>query len=187
MKLHLGCGKRYIPGWVHIDIIPFDHIDFITQVHKLGMIADGSCDIVYASHVLEYYDVEEAETLVLPEWHRVLKLDGILRVAVPDFEIMAKMYVGGMKLNWLLGPLYGKMEDSHPNSKLPKIYIYHKTVYDEERLAEVLLKAGFRNPKRYNWRDTEHSHIDDFSQAYIPHLEKERGTLISLNMEARKT
>jgi hypothetical protein len=83
--------------------------------------------------------------------------------------------------------LYGKIKDSHPDSKLPESYIYHKTVYDEEMLAEVLLKAGFHNPKRYNWRDTDHWHVDDFSQAYIPHMEKEKGTLISLNMEAVKT
>ena len=26
-KLHLGCGKVYIPGFIHVDLMDFDHID----------------------------------------------------------------------------------------------------------------------------------------------------------------
>ena len=188
MKLHLGCGERYIPDWIHIDVCGGEHIDHNTFVHDLHMIEDESCEEIYASHVLEYYDWDAAQETVLPEWYRVLTTDGILRVAVPDFEIMSKLYVGGLRLDMFVGPLYGKIhfENGIPGLPLPQT-IYHKTVYDEEKLAEVLLKVGFRNPKRYDWHDTEHSNIDDFSQAYIPHMDKERGTLISLNMEARKT
>jgi hypothetical protein len=36
------------------------------------------------------------------------------------------------------------------------------------------------------WRETEHAHVDDFSQAYIPHMDKENGILISLNIECDK-
>jgi len=43
-----------------------------------------------------------------------------------------------------------------------------------------------RNIKRYNWKDTEHSKIDDHSQAYLPHMDKDNGTLISLNVECIK-
>ena len=40
--------------------------------------------------------------------------------------------------------------------------------------------------ERYEWRDVSHSNIDDFSQAYLPHMEKESGMLMSLDMEAIK-
>lgn len=46
--------------------------------------------------------------------------------------------------------------------------------------------AGFKDVRRYDWRQTEHKDYDDFSQAYIPHMDKENGLLISLNIEATK-
>ena len=64
--------------------------------------------------------------------------------------------------------------------------IYHKTVYDFKSLEGVLLKAGFKAIKKYDWRNTDHSNFDDHSQAYIPHMDKENGTLISLNVECIK-
>ena len=46
--------------------------------------------------------------------------------------------------------------------------------------------SGFEDTKKYDWRETEHSMFDDHSQAYIPHMDKENGTLISLNLESTK-
>jgi hypothetical protein len=39
---------------------------------------------------------------------------------------------------------------------------------------------------KYDWRDTEHSELDDFSQSYLPHMDKDNGKLMSLNIEAVK-
>jgi hypothetical protein len=95
---------------------------------------------------------------------------------------MTSLYVKGyndIELDSFLGPLYGKMP-------MDTNTIYHKTTYDFNELKKVLTKAGFKNIKIYNWRDTEHSEIDDHSQAYIPHMDKKNGTLISLNVECEK-
>jgi hypothetical protein len=59
-------------------------------------------------------------------------------------------------------------------------------VYDYESLESILKESNFVNVSRYDWRETEHAHHDDHSQAYIPHMDKENGTLISLNVEAFK-
>ena len=64
--------------------------------------------------------------------------------------------------------------------------IYHKTVYDFSSLNSILKKCGFIKVDYYNWKETDHSNFDDHSQAYIPHMDKENGTLISLNVEAVK-
>ena len=72
MMLHLGCGKRFIPRFVHIDLLDLPHIDYQHRVDDLPMFAKGSVKLIYASHVFEYFDRVEAIT-VLREWHRVLK------------------------------------------------------------------------------------------------------------------
>lgn len=178
IKLHLGCGKRnFGSDWIHIDGSSYDHIKY-HNILKLPF-DDNSVDLIYASHVLEYFDREEVIN-VLNEWKRVLKPKGILRLAVPNFEAMVNLYSAGHKLEKFLGPIFGKWKMTESET------IYHKTVYDPENLEKVLQNVGFNNIKLWDWKNTEHSQIDDYSQAYIPHMDKKHGTLISLNMEATK-
>lgn len=181
MKLHLGCGKRdFGSDWIHIDGGHFPHV----TSHNIQQLPfdTNSCDIVYASHVIEYFDSEEV-VAILNEWRRVLKPrpHGIIRLAVPDFEAIAKLYVNKLwKLPSFLGPLYGKV--SPPRCET----FYHKTVYDFESLKTLLQNNGFCRIQRYDWRQTEHADIDDHSQAYLPHMDKTCGKLISLNVEGVK-
>ena len=178
MKLHLGCGKRnFGPDWVHIDGANFPHI-VSYDITKLSY-EDNSADLIYSSHTLEYFDRFEVMD-VLKEWNRVLKPGGILRIAVPDFQAMIKLYNEGYVLENFLGPLYGKMD-------MGDIKIYHKTCYDFNSLKIILENSGFNEIKLFDWRNTEHAHIDDHSQAYIPKMDKENGTLISLNVESIKS
>ena len=53
-------------------------------------------------------------------------------------------------------------------------------------LSGLLLKAGFASVRRWDWRETEHAEIDDYSQAHLPHMDKENGRPMSLNLEAVK-
>ncbi len=179
MKLHLGCGKRYIPGFAHVDFSDYAHIDYKRDIGDLSMFEDGMASLIYASHALEYFDREEVKG-VLSEWRRVLKEKGILRLAVPDFEALIKIYKDQEDLNRILGPLYGRWE------AIPGKWIYHKTAYDFTSLKDLLESNGFRDVRRYDWRETVHKDRDDYSQAYIPHMDKENGLLISLNVEAAK-
>ena len=123
------------------------------------------------------FDRDELPT-VLAEWRRVLAPGGILRLSVPDFEVMSRLYRAGLKLEWFLGTLYGKIPDGKGG------YVYHRTTFDELSLSDVLTTAGFVRPERWDWRETEHAEIDDFSQAYFPHMEKSRGIQFNLNMQA---
>jgi len=178
IKLHLGCGSKYIPGFIHIDVIEGDHIHHQCSVCKLPY-SDGSVDLIYACHILEHFGRWEIHD-VLHEWYRVLKTGGVLRLAVPDFSACAEIYYkDGLKngLTGLIGLICGGQRNE---------YDFHKMIFDEPFLTKELLDLGFRDVRRWDWRQTEHSNIDDFSQAYIPHLDKEKGALMSLNLEAVK-
>jgi predicted SAM-dependent methyltransferase len=178
MKLSIGCGPvDFGKDWIHVDGGDYPHLDS-KNIVNLDKYSDNTFEVIYASHVLEYFDRTEVLT-VLHEWSRVLKPGGKLRIAVPDFEAMVKLYLEeGFFLKSFLGPLYGKMPMGDET-------IYHKTTYDFHSLNEVLLGVGFSSVDRYNWRDYDvHLENDDCSQAYLPKMEKENGTLISLNIEA---
>jgi predicted SAM-dependent methyltransferase len=182
LKLHLGCWHRDIPGFTNVDLCDMPHIHHKTSIDRLPMIDDGSCELVYASHSLEYFDRQEADG-VLSEWKRVLQPGGILRLAVPDFDALLEVYRRSGELRFLLGPLYGRMEIDAPSGKQ---MLYHKTVYNFAHLKALLEQHGFVNIRRYDWRETVHKDYDDHSQAYWPHMDKENGLLVSLNVEADK-
>ena len=180
MKFNVGCGWRdFGDDWVHVDGGDYKHLD--SDDIYLDKYEVESADLIYASHVIEYFDREEVINL-LNCWKKILKPGGILRVAVPDFSQIVSLYIKGYneyKLEDFLGPLYGKME-------MGKETIYHRTAYDFNSLKTLLESVGMKEVKKYNWEETEHSEFDDHSQAYLPHLDKENGTLISLNMECVK-
>jgi len=195
IKLNLGCGWRnFGEDWVHIDGGNYPHVSS-RDIKKLPF-EDNSVDLIYASHVFEYFDREEGLN-VLEEWYRVLKPNGTLRISVPDFEAMAKLYSQGkFPLEKFLGPLYGKMEMGMKGGETGNT-IYHKTAYDFNELREALENVGFKNVGKYDWKITPpHNKIDDHSQSYLPSenfvptkekpFDKDNGYLISLNLEAKK-
>lgn len=175
-KLHLGCGKVYIPGFTHIDLMDFDHVDYKIPADNLSVFENGSADLVYACHILEHFKRTEVKK-VLQEWFRVLKPGGILRLSVPGFEEIIAIYQKYGDLKLVLGPLVGGQT---------YLYNFHYMAFDFKFLSELLREAGFKEVRRYDWRKTEHAGIDDYSQAYIPHMDKEHGLPVSLNVEAVK-
>ena len=176
IKLHLGCGEKFIPGFLHLDTRKFSHVDYVTSVDKLDMFRNDSVDLIYACHLLEHFKRNDTEK-VLKEWYRVLKPGGILRIAVPDFEKLVEVYLKYKDLKLILGPLIGRQD--YPEN-------IHYRIFDFATLSEILKNVGFKEVYRYDWRKTIHKDYDDYSQAYIPHMDKEHGILISLNIEAKK-
>jgi len=176
VKLHLGCGKRYIPGFVHVDVVNYDHIDYLMNIDDLNVFQNNSVDLIYNCHVLEHFHRRKV-LKVLKEWYRVLKPGGILRTSVPDFEALCELYLQTHDLSLVIGPITGRQD---------YLYNIHYNIFDFETLKKLLKEVGFKKIYRYDWKNTEHAHIDDYSQAYYPHMDKENGKLLSLNVEAVK-
>lgn len=176
MRLHLGCGPRFIKGFTHIDAVEYPHVDLVHAVDYLPMVQDNSAEVIYACHILEHFHKREAQR-VLAEWRRILMPGGTLRLAVPDFAALVELYNKTKKLEHVIGSLFG-------NGNI--LYNVHHTTYDFSTLETVLLTAGFSNIHRYDYRTTDHADTDDYSQAFFPHLDKQNGMLLSLNVEATK-
>jgi len=184
IKLHLGCGKRNLPGYIHIDIDNLPHIDYCSEIHSLPMFEDNSVDEIYNCGVLGYYDVQETSD-VLKEWHRVLKPNGILRISVVDFEKQVELYLKNKIINsvGVLGPIFGKWEFT--DTKGIRGVVYKKNAYDYNYLSKTLANSGFRECKRYDWQTFLPNDYDDYSAAYVPHKD-ENGVHIMLNVECKK-
>ncbi|WP_243544285.1 class I SAM-dependent methyltransferase [Pseudodesulfovibrio tunisiensis] len=90
--LNIGCGSRHHPDWINMDVKPRSP-DVLEGDPVRGLaLDDRSMDAVYASHVVEHFTRHDSLTAVR-EFLRVLRPGGVLRVAVPDFEIMARLYL----------------------------------------------------------------------------------------------
>jgi predicted SAM-dependent methyltransferase len=176
MKLHLGCGKRFIPGFVHIDRDKYAHTDYERDIKDLSIFKDNSAELIYLCHCFNAFDDDDAK-IALAEYRRVLKAGGVLRIATPDFASIVQHYVTHKDIDPLrrLVTGYYKGKDE---------VMYHRAVHDEASLSRLLLSSGFDHVRRYDWRETSYADVDDYAQAYLPHMDKENGMLMSLNIEA---
>ena len=89
MKLHVGCGNVILPGWTNLDIEKLPGVDIIDDITTLTKIPDNSCEVIYASHVLEHiYDLYD----VMEEFTNKITEDGVLIVDVPDSTGLLKRW-----------------------------------------------------------------------------------------------
>ena len=142
------------------------------------MFEDNSIDEVYACHILEHFTREDMQNKnILKEWYRIIKKGGILRIAVPNFEAIVEEYLFSKNLENIMGLLYGGQDYE---------YNFHYQTYDFKRLSKLLKSVGFSDVKTYDWKEFLPKGYDDFSRAYIPHMDFENGRLMSLNVIAIK-
>ena len=174
-KLHLGCGKIRLPGYINVDILQSPAVDQIADLAKLPW-PDASVDMVYSCAAIEHFGRREWVG-ILTEWARVLKPGGLLRLSTADFDACVERYREEHNLPELLGLLIGGQKDD---------YDWHGMIFNFETLSAGLIEAGYTNVRRYDWRETDigRAGIDDFSQAYLPHMDKANGRLMMLNVEA---
>src|SRR5262245_20546884 len=82
-RLHVGCGRSPLPGWVNLDLQPLPGVDVVADVTKGLDFRD--CRAVFAEHFLEHLPVEGALDFLV-EVHRALGPDGWLRLSTPNLE-----------------------------------------------------------------------------------------------------
>jgi SAM-dependent methyltransferase len=97
--LNIGCGRRFHPAWTNIDL---ESVAPEVMEHDItaGLpFENEQYDGVYHSHVLEHLEPTAGERL-LDECYRVLRPGGVLRIAVPNLEQIAKLYLEQHSRAW---------------------------------------------------------------------------------------
>jgi predicted SAM-dependent methyltransferase len=150
-------------------------VHYVRDISNLSIFEDNSVDLIYASHCLEHFHYNEIQN-ILQEWHRVLKKGGILRLSVPDFDLLLNIF---------------HASDRDPDSILPQLlggqnnrYNFHYTVFNKQNLTKKLLTTGFENIREWMPGTNSLTTFNDFS-VYFKEINGIKYP-VSLNLEACK-
>jgi predicted SAM-dependent methyltransferase len=155
LNVNLGCGPHYVEGMINCDGNLFNRIDLWLDLRRALPFPDASVAVAYTSHTLEHLFPDDALKL-LREIRRVLRPDGIARIAVPDVGHFFRIAEGKAHSGWPRN-----FED--PVGQAVN-YLFcdgqHKYAYNYAILADFANQAGFSEvthvsgehglePKRY--------------------------------------
>lgn len=140
--LHLGCGTKYLPGFLNIDGNLFNKIDVWLDVRNGLPFCSNSVDSIYSTHMVEHFYPDELKKLLL-ECARVLKNGGGIRLVVPSLGNAIAAYTEA-RTEWFYDSFprhYASLGGRFSN------FIFcdgqHRTAFDFSYLSEELLAAGF--------------------------------------------
>ncbi len=175
MRLHLGCGDIDQPGFINIDVRPRKHVHRVQGIDDLRAFANGSVAMIYSSHCLEHVPRRQVPQ-VLKEWHRVLRPGGLLRVSVPDFELLVQTYLdSGHDMQSVQQPLMGDQDYA---------FNFHFCAFNAAELGRLMREAGFRSPRPWQHGCDAYGSLPDWSGRSMTY--KGKAYPVSLNLEAHK-
>ncbi len=133
IKLHLGCGDEYRPGYLNIDRYDRSVADIVSDVIQLPF-ESSTVDEIEADQLIEHLDYVHGR-YALNEWFRILKPGGRLVLETPDLKASMKEFVSAsldskrIKLQWIYG--------------LDSPGLTHKSGYPFDLLKDDLRSIGF--------------------------------------------
>lgn len=150
-KLHLGCGEKYLEGYVNIDFPNSEHSVMTPRVDQYADIRtlsypENSIDEVRSHHLFEHFSRAEALKLLV-RWRSWLKPGGRLVIETPDFATSAAFFLRSRSTQrkfQLSRHIYGSQEAG---------WATHKDNWDKRKFLFVLKKMGFKNIKIRNYNN----------------------------------
>ena len=147
LRLHIG-GVVPQQGWKILNIQPGPHVDFVGSCTDLSQFSDGTVAEAYASHVFEHLGYQTELKTVLRGLKRVLRPGGLLRISVPDLDLLCRMFIHPdltpQARFHLMRVIYGGQMDA---------YDFHKVGFTLEFLAHFLNESGFEDVRRVQSHD----------------------------------
>ena len=157
--LHVGCGPQYkseIKGFdnenwkeIRFDIDEKVNPDIVGTLLDMSAVETGSVDAIYSSHNIEHVFPHEVP-IVLREFHRVLKDDGMVVLVCPDLQSVCEAVVDDK----LLQPLYESpagpispidiLYGHRPAIARGNEYMAHKGGFTYSVLNDAFIEAGFK-------------------------------------------
>ncbi len=151
LMLHIGCGDIYFDNWVNIDINT-DKADLNHDLRQPLPYEDNSVDYIYHEHFIEHLTTDECE-IFLKEMRRLLKRNGVMRIATPDLDYIVFRYI----YRWRKQVWIKKYSCTFIQTKAEMMNVLfhrwgHKWLYNYEELKRRLNLAGFDKVHRVKFR-----------------------------------
>ncbi|HTY61239.1 MAG TPA: methyltransferase domain-containing protein [Acidobacteriota bacterium] len=155
-KLHLGCGKNLLQGWLNTDLkYRKNRISFL-DASKTFPFQNETIDFIFCEHLIEHLSFVQAKNL-LGECRRILKANGTIRISMPSIYFLFDLLKNGTHpLNieytrWAAQRFLTKAGMGYDEDQAA-VYVIsnffrdfgHKVIHSFESIQSLLLKAGFR-------------------------------------------
>lgn len=157
-KLHIGCGEKRLSGWLNIDI-EGNAADLHHDMMNPLPFPTGSVELVYNEHFLEHLTAEQG-VAALREFHRVLRVGGVLRVAMPDLRYILFRYFWRWRAQeWIKRYDYDHLQTPAEMVNLCFHEWGHRHLYDHPELIRRLREAGFHRWRRASFGRSVHAEL----------------------------
>jgi predicted SAM-dependent methyltransferase len=166
-SLHIGANRNHISGWLETDIEPMDSETVYLDATKTFPLASGTIAYIYSEHMIEHVPFA-AGLNMLKECRRVLRPEGVLRVATPDLAFILNLYSnpgndGRSYMRWMAQTFMAGVAraDVKAVSIINNAFRSwgHKFLYDADTLESSLREAGFSKIVRVKYNDSVHEKL----------------------------
>jgi len=141
LRLHLGCGEQYFPGYVNIDYPQPEHnvmrvrADAFADIARLNF-PPGTVDEIRLHHVFEHFSRVTALALLI-RWSSFLRVGGVLRIETPDIMGSARTLLSDAPDKVKMGVV------RHLAGDQAAPWAYHVDHWYPERFRRTLTAFGF--------------------------------------------
>ena len=165
-KFHIGCGRNTIEGWLNADYNPYTTNILCFNACERFPFPDNSFDYIYSEHMIEHISYPDG-LFMLSECFRILKPNGKIRIATPDFNFLLKIYqdsehpLHSQYIDYILDYC---MKDAPYQGAIFVINNFvrdwgHLFIYDRKSLQIALEKVGFSRITQCNLQTSEDKHF----------------------------
>ncbi|MFL5832853.1 MAG: class I SAM-dependent methyltransferase [Solirubrobacterales bacterium] len=140
-KLNWGCGDHLGAGWINSDVKDGGGVDLVADIRRGLPLSDACIDYAVSIHALPELSIPTIEG-ALAELLRVLKPEGVLRLALPDLRLSISAFEEGEEDFFKIDPDAAKTLDGRFIRHV-LWYGYTRTLFTPEFARELLEGAGF--------------------------------------------
>lgn len=153
-KLHMGCGRYSLEGWLNADInLDHNSVDIFLDARDPLPFEDDRFQFVFAEHLIEHLTFDEGRRFC-KEAFRILRPGGVLRISTPDLQFLLSYYADSSEAADKFTEYHTEeflRMDVRSRALVISNFFYdfgHRVIYDLDLLGELLREAGFQRIER---------------------------------------